>query len=314
MGTVCGQPSDCADTDGCTVNEDCDTASARCVWDPLDSDGDGAAPLACGGDDCNDAAGNIRPGVNDGCNGVDTDCDGTIDEDATCANGGTCVDGSCECGDLTLCGQGPLAQCVDTDTSRTNCGDCGTNCGSGGTCVDGGCTCTAPGAMCTTPGPGGGMSCVDTDTSRQHCGGCNMACTADEYCNGGDCDACGAEGEPCCPIGTAGGGLSSDGCPGGDLICTGERGTSTSVCGCPSPNEICTSGQGDQCVNVMTSTGNCGACGNSCDQGEQCMAGQCVACGQQVGQPCCVIPIGPNTIYTCLSQQVSCNQQTRICE
>ncbi|MFT4627053.1 MAG: hypothetical protein ACI8PZ_005734 [Myxococcota bacterium] len=62
----------------------------------MDADGFGTAagtatacdqPLghAATADDCNDADPAVRPGVTDLCDGVDTDCDGTVDEDAVFA-------------------------------------------------------------------------------------------------------------------------------------------------------------------------------------------------------------------------------------
>jgi len=42
------------------------------------------------GDDCDDGDPEVRPGRNDGCNGVDEDCDGATDEDGD-ARGDECV-------------------------------------------------------------------------------------------------------------------------------------------------------------------------------------------------------------------------------
>jgi Putative metal-binding motif len=46
----------------------------------VDADGDGVQSSACGGSDCDDADPNVNPGAAEICNGVDDDCDGTIDE------------------------------------------------------------------------------------------------------------------------------------------------------------------------------------------------------------------------------------------
>ncbi len=46
-----------------------------------DADGDGYNDVACGGDDCDDADIDVYPGADEYCNGLDDDCDGTVDED-----------------------------------------------------------------------------------------------------------------------------------------------------------------------------------------------------------------------------------------
>ena len=45
-----------------------------------DADGDGYQDQACGGSDCDDSDGHVYPGQSEDCNGVDDDCDGTVDE------------------------------------------------------------------------------------------------------------------------------------------------------------------------------------------------------------------------------------------
>jgi hypothetical protein len=50
-------------------------------------------------------------------------------------------------------------------------------------------------------------------------------------------------------------------------------------CGQVKGNEVCTATEttcGDECVDTQSDPANCGACGNACDQGDECSAGQCV--------------------------------------
>ncbi|MCB9602552.1 MAG: putative metal-binding motif-containing protein [Sandaracinus sp.] len=90
--------NDCDDTNpsrhpGST--EVCDVANEDEDCDPRtfgvrDADGDGFPDAACCnfddagdmrcGTDCDDTRADVRPGANDGCNGVDDDCDGSVDE------------------------------------------------------------------------------------------------------------------------------------------------------------------------------------------------------------------------------------------
>jgi len=89
---VFGTAQEICDEDG--VDEDCDPSTIHDDTPTTgdgDADGDGFVDDACfneradggenRGDDCDDGSADIRPGVLDGCDGVDTDCDGTIDED-----------------------------------------------------------------------------------------------------------------------------------------------------------------------------------------------------------------------------------------
>mgnify|MGYP000709888889 CR=1 FL=1 len=52
--------------------------------DPCDVDGDGFYKIACGGDDCDDAAASIHPGAREICNFVDENCDGVLNDEINC--------------------------------------------------------------------------------------------------------------------------------------------------------------------------------------------------------------------------------------
>ena len=116
VGAVCE-----AGTNPCAIDEQCEESAGRCVLvscagGMADRDGDGSASLACGGDDCDDADGNRRPGKAEVCDveGHDEDCDPTTfgvrdldgdgEPDAACCNGAVC--GS-DCDD-TRAGVNPL--------------------------------------------------------------------------------------------------------------------------------------------------------------------------------------------------------------
>jgi hypothetical protein len=63
----------------------------------VDRDEDGAAPVDCRGADCNDGLPNVSPWAAETCDGLDNDCDGTIDSGRTCAQalpGGMDFDGA----------------------------------------------------------------------------------------------------------------------------------------------------------------------------------------------------------------------------
>ena len=163
------RPLDCDDTDPerfpgaperCNgIDTDCDTVvdedSDRPWYPDMDGDGHGApdAPfMGCAppsgyvmsDDDCDDGSATIRPGAPEACNGVDEDCDGTVDEmtDAACEDvpGGTgsCVDAACviTCEDGRGDCNGIVADGCETDTTtdESHCGGCFMNCSPGDSC------------------------------------------------------------------------------------------------------------------------------------------------------------------------------------
>jgi hypothetical protein len=130
--------------DACKVNIKCEAASSVCTFDLLDKDNDGHAPQVCGGDDCDDSNAAIHPGATETCNGVDDNCNGTVDEDVTMSDAmHECVSGQVQCKAANSCG----TDCIDLQTSPAHCGTCTNACGTGFSCVAGVCVCPA-GSRC----------------------------------------------------------------------------------------------------------------------------------------------------------------------
>jgi len=121
-------------TCGCPDERMC---GARCVDIARDPEHCGDCATACAlGDVCADGS-CCAPSGAETCNGADDDCDGTIDEGSAtaigCAEGESCVAGSCEC--PTMCG----GACRDLDTDEDHCGSCGSACALGQVCRSGAC-------------------------------------------------------------------------------------------------------------------------------------------------------------------------------
>lgn len=119
-----------------------DLASPRCS----DADGDGYSPEGgpCGAVDCNDGNRNVHPGAAEICNGIDDNCNGSIDEEpaastscstpctatAQCVNGGcavtpkSCDDGNPCTTDACVpatgaCTHSPISGCTTTTTTTS---------------------------------------------------------------------------------------------------------------------------------------------------------------------------------------------------
>ena len=103
------------------------------------------------------------------CDGQDNDCDGLVDNGATCSQTGyTCQNGTCVCDPANLCG----ATCVDKQTDSANCGTCGHTCAAPeSACIAGACACPAGQTLC-------GGTCIPTDSDPSNCGGCGVSCAA----------------------------------------------------------------------------------------------------------------------------------------
>ena len=88
-GIAPGTAPNCNDGEECTADA-CDPATGSCTNTQIDVDHDGYSPGTCmtaaymtKGDDCDDSNNAVNPGVSEVCgNGVDDNCNGTIDSDA----------------------------------------------------------------------------------------------------------------------------------------------------------------------------------------------------------------------------------------
>jgi hypothetical protein len=81
---ACTTEEDCNDGDRCTSDR-CD-AELGCIHELIDGDGDGYAEGVCTGaaskgGDCNDTNETVYPGAPELCDGLDNDCDDTVDDE-----------------------------------------------------------------------------------------------------------------------------------------------------------------------------------------------------------------------------------------
>ena len=150
VGTPAGG-DDCDDNDptvhpGATeipydgVDQDCDGLDLN------DLDGDGFVGWPAGGGDCDDGDASVFPGAVEVCDGVDDDCDGTVDEGTDCydddGDGYTELGGDCADVDPAL-HPGAIEVCDGVDQDCDGTVDDGTECydddGDGYTELDGDC-------------------------------------------------------------------------------------------------------------------------------------------------------------------------------
>ena len=122
-----------------------------------DADGDGYIKTSQGGDDCDDFNPEIHPGADEICDGVDNDCDGTIDNNAVdCPEGFICINAECVIADADGDGYNADVDCddnnpqvypgapelcdgLDNDCNGTIDDGADNNCPAGMICIDGAC-------------------------------------------------------------------------------------------------------------------------------------------------------------------------------
>ena len=245
--------------DPCKANIRCDAATATCAFDLLDTDGDQHAPIVCGGDDCDDSDADRNPTVAETCDGKDNDCDGSVDDGATCGGGLTCQGGVCACPPTNACG----SECVDKNTSVVHCGECNHPCPIAASCVGGVCQCPGSQAVC-------GASCVNTQNDPANCGTCGNVCGLGFTCTNGTCNCPNTVCANAC-VNTQTDAFNCGGC---GTVCPAGATCQSGGCVCPPATP---STCDNRCVNVNTDNEHCGQCNNACAYGT-CQGGQCPVC------------------------------------
>ncbi|HEY6002712.1 MAG TPA: putative metal-binding motif-containing protein [Anaeromyxobacter sp.] len=214
------------------------------------------------------------------CDGKDNDCDGVVDDGATCSAGFSCVNGACvpaSCGVEQLCPEG--YQCSSGACVVAPCGT-GPACPAGAVCRFGLCIDPCDGVTC-----GAGASCASGSCTG---GSCYFAgCPSGQLCENGACVA-----DPClgvvCPSGTF--------CRQGDCVqaCVFRTCAAGQRCGVDgfcvpdpcsgvscAPDQICENGAcvANRCLGVGCGQGQVcqdGVCADDPCNGVTCPAGKCL--------------------------------------
>ncbi|MBK6536176.1 MAG: hypothetical protein IPF99_43570 [Deltaproteobacteria bacterium] len=205
-------------------------------------------------------------GASERCNGVDDDCDGTVDGVAAmlaCASGGSgriCAGGACACETpgRVFCG----GTCRDLATDSANCGSCGNACGPMSRCAAGRCECVTGATACSG-------ACVNLATDPTHCGDCTTTCPAGSNCTGGAC--------VCTGTATLCGGrcvellMDRTNCGACGRACSTSLICRAGACQCDVGRTLC----GSACVDLSADRANCGRCGGACGPAAACVGGAC---------------------------------------
>ncbi len=307
----CAKDADCNDDNPCTTDA-CSVAAGTCTHADLadgtscgtnricsagqclpvhtyykDADGDGYGDPAVtiqavsppGGyvtnsQDCDDTNAAIHPGATEICNGLDDNCDGLVDNGATCTGGATCSAtvhacvplSQCSSPGTTACSSGSLSTCVDKGGwLGWNTTECTTGqCADATSCLAANCYITN--ASCTQGGQCQTAQCVDSTCQYTNVADATACSVGDQAgsCSNGICVACS---NPCVP---------------GTSRCSANQ-TQTcsqlpgSACYAWSAPANCPAGQacsGGQCAAPgCTANGQCDD-GNACTD-DHCAAGAC---------------------------------------
>lgn len=195
--------------------------------------------LTGGGTSCTQV---VSPEATEKCDGLDNDCNGMVDDGATCPPGLTCDRGRCS----TSCGgEIPCPSGLSCDNGRCVEPSCaGVACAAGTSCHAGKCTAPCEGIVC----PGAQICrvgrCVDA------CAG--VTCPSGQVCQGGAC-VIGCDCYPC--------GDPATGCSKTTNLCVASECVNISC----AAGTVC---QGGQCVPACQ--------GAVCPEGQECTLGNCV--------------------------------------
>lgn len=264
MACATGEPGICAAGMGICLDGEVrctpDASAMDEACDGLDNDCDGTVD-----EGLRNACGRCGPLGPDDCDGVDSDCDGTVDEDAECPTGQSCLEGICrdpcnnfECPGNLVCVDG---FCLDRCDALI--------CDEGQICQDGACIDPCEGVACP-----GGQICVEGECAPDNCFG--TGCPDGQLC--GEDGTCGPD--PCAGVE----------CPAGEFCRDGACINSCADVSCPL-GESCRDGLcvADPCAEVDCISGEIcqdGACvGDPCF-GIECPTGLVCAGGACVGDPC----------------------------
>ena len=216
------------------------------------------------------ACGRCGPLGPDGCDGIDSDCDGRIDEDPDCPEGELCIEGHCvdrcnnnECPTGLLCIEGFCIEPCDA-----------VDCAANQICEEGRCIDPCEGVVC------GDGACVMGECGDDTCE--RTGCPEGQRCVGGLCAA-----DPC---------LDAD-CADGEFCREGACVSSCATVSC-ALNERCIDGDcvPDPCFGIECSDGDrceAGLCGPDPCAGVECPEGQTCNDGFCGGDPCQSIECPP---------------------
>ena len=253
--------------------------------------------LHCG--NCDTKCATTETCVEGVCTPSEVNCSDDPDADATTLCWGTCVDLDSDAQNCGTCGNACLAdqaceagtcvcppdtqvcegKCVDYASDKNHCGSCGNACLADQTCEESTCVCPEGTGVC-------GDKCLDFSSDKNNCGSCGHACVGDEICEEGACKlVCANASDIVCNGICVDPQTSNTYCGNCDTKCAT---TETCVEGVCTPSEVDCSADGDDpdatpktlcwgvCTDLSSDKANCGACGEACVEGQNCVEGACV--------------------------------------